>query len=425
MDFVPVSPEEVTSSWVEKLFKGLVAPLPVNVRVMRVKFHRATKPGDNFGSYIVRFVVLLVKNGRAQEWSIIGKFLPKAKELRDMLSEGGVFLKEAQAYIDWAGAMFRLPTKSGNVLAPPLPRIFYGACSSRGSSILLEDLTTAGFKMLDKFAGLPEQEMFLCLTALAKLHALSFALKNASDIPTAKRFPNLIRLDLDDSTEAKTRTNDMIKCIGELLSATPGKEQQFKKFRAYFAKYEPAERIAELADAGSEPMKMILHGDCWTNNIMFRYAKNSMGDEEPVEVKFVDLQATRYSHPAVDLAYFLFTSVPEKLRHDRTNELLLCYYNKFFEYLEELMVTEIAKDKYPFEDFRKDFALFAELAFLNSCIVLPFIFGGKEDVPDIEKDFAIDSVVTLRRRQMQSCSGTPLASWILDLIQSVVDLDIL
>jgi hypothetical protein len=73
------------------------------------------------------------------------------------------------------------------------------------------------------------------------------------------------------------------------------------------------------------------------------------GEEEAMEVKFVDLQAPRYSHPAVDVGYFLFTSVPGIIRRNRTKDLLTYYYDRLFEYLDDLMVSDVTPATYPFQ----------------------------------------------------------------------------
>ncbi|KAJ9594620.1 hypothetical protein L9F63_027396, partial [Diploptera punctata] len=68
---------------------------------------------------------------------------------------------------------------------------------------------------------------------------------------------------------------------------------------------------------------VLIHGDLWLNNIMFRYS-----DENDVqEVRFVDFQLSYVTSPAIDLLYFLHSSAsPEVLANDR--EILIDeYYN--------------------------------------------------------------------------------------------------
>jgi hypothetical protein len=224
-----------------------------------------------------RFNIFLVRDGRGQQWKMIGKFLPKSKEMREMLTAGGIFQREAEAYIDWAGSMLRLPTKNGAQLQPPLPRIFCGANGSRGAVIMLEDLHLSGFRMVDKLAGLNDKETHLCLDALAKLHALSYAVQATSGASPEDRFPNLVHLNADESEESLARTNGLIGCMADLLEVTDGEQDSFKSFSDYSRRHNLALRMKMLSDPGCIPLKMILHGDCWTNNIMFRFDKSLDG----------------------------------------------------------------------------------------------------------------------------------------------------
>lgn len=47
------------------------------------------------------------------------------------------------------------------------------------------------------------------------------------------------------------------------------------------------------------------HGDCWMNNLLFKM--NSSGDLE--DMVFVDFQNPKYGSPAMDLLYFIISSV--------------------------------------------------------------------------------------------------------------------
>ena len=44
----------------------------------------------------------------------------------------------------------------------------------------------------------------------------------------------------------------------------------------------------------------VLHGDNWSNNVMFRYQDNEDGSHVPAEMVMVDWQCARFGHPSID-----------------------------------------------------------------------------------------------------------------------------
>jgi aminoglycoside phosphotransferase (APT) family kinase protein len=68
------------------------------------------------------------------------------------------------------------------------------------------------------------------------------------------------------------------------------------------------DRIIQLTQRDDTALNVLIHGDLWVNNMLFRYT------EGPVEIRFVDFQLLHFSSPAIDLQYFFSTSPCEDVR---------------------------------------------------------------------------------------------------------------
>lgn len=81
------------------------------------------------------------------------------------------------------------------------------------------------------------------------------------------------------------------------------------------------ETMSERVLNNPDDWSVVGSGDLWINNLMFRYD----GCEQVESVKFIDLQAVRYTSPVIDILHFLYTSTDKQLRHDSLDQLLSDY----------------------------------------------------------------------------------------------------
>lgn len=82
--------------------------------------------------------------------------------------------------------------------------------------------------------------------------------------------------------------------------------------------------------------RVVNHGDTWTNNLLFKYDDSG----RPVHVTLIDFQVCRYTSPAMDIQYFLFTSVRDDVIDSRVSDLLDAYLGALNKQLEELGSTQ-------------------------------------------------------------------------------------
>ncbi|KAF4533013.1 hypothetical protein B566_EDAN000704 [Ephemera danica] len=212
-----------------------------------------------------------------------------------------------------------------------VPRCFATHCNGKNEdALVLQDLNAQGFKLASREIGLDLLHCQLVLRELARFHASSFALK-ARD---PKKFEQLARLAQEALYSENERANwspvttytfqDCIRMIGEAMDQKYG-DVVSKTLKDGFDLFVDMIR-------GDGPFAVINHGDCWTNNLLFRYSDRG----QPEEMRLLDFQFVRYSSFALDFTFFLCTSVrPDVLRSEYEN-LFHVYYTALSTRLKDL-----------------------------------------------------------------------------------------
>jgi aminoglycoside phosphotransferase (APT) family kinase protein len=86
----------------------------------------------------------------------------------------------------------------------------------------------------------------------------------------------------------------------------------------------------------AEPMKcgftVLAHADCWMNNMMFKF--NDANEVE--DVALIDFQTCSWASPAMDLHYFITSSVHDDVKVECYDEFMKHYYDELTDSLRKL-----------------------------------------------------------------------------------------
>lgn len=190
-------------------------------------------------------------------------------------------------------------------------------------SIFLEDLNVREFKIIDRYTEeVSAEHVYLIMKALGKYHAISYALKDQQ--------PEKFEEFASNCTELIFRPEDDIyrgifnQPKDTLYAALSGKEHVhlLAKVKTFFEK-EPYDIGIDTLKEARGSGAVILHGDTWQNNAMFRYDNNG----KPIEVSLIDWQVARLSSPIIEIAYFMFLSTTKELRDEHYDNFLKVYYD--------------------------------------------------------------------------------------------------
>ncbi|XP_063231565.1 uncharacterized protein LOC134536003 isoform X3 [Bacillus rossius redtenbacheri] len=261
-----------------KFLQELLAESDPGLVVTSFQVAAGASRGDNYTATLYRLRVLGELPGRRQPWrrSLIYKCLPADPARREAFKSDALFRNEVVFYTRALPALLAFQGQRDVFRA--VPRCYL----AQSDVIVLEDLVARGFTMADRKAGLDH-----------------------------------VHCKVEQTLPPGGTRSECLSRLRRLVS-----DGQF--FSRMVAMVQPR-----------EPYAVLSHGDCWTNNILFKYS--DAGDI--LEVCLVDFQISRYASPALDLAYLLYCCTSLATRRAHMPALLAHYHGTVVQALSDLGAT--------------------------------------------------------------------------------------
>ncbi|XP_049885671.1 uncharacterized protein LOC126380345 [Pectinophora gossypiella] len=295
-----------------------------------------SKRGDNYTSMVYRITLKGIRkhvepDGSSEkdepwEGSVIYKCLPESILRREAFKSDELFCNEVAFYNKIWPALFNFQAQWESVKTPfkAIPKCYL----AQNDLVILKDLKQLGFTMPDRKQGLSIEQCYFVLKQLSQFHALSLAMK--CDNPEG--FYELLNIQ-DGISEVffvaenqeyyrsyyREAGRNAIAMVEKELEGCEDKELYVGKLRNFCEEESFFQTMVELVTP-KEPLAVITHGDCWTNNLLFRYV-----DGEIAEMFIVDFQLVRYASPALDLVYLIYLCLDRQQRTDHLTSLLEYY----------------------------------------------------------------------------------------------------
>ncbi|XP_073819742.1 uncharacterized protein [Musca autumnalis] len=312
--------KELFSEFLEKDFPNFTKITKFNVK-------RAVAAGENFMTTLLRVhLEVEMPDASSKSTSYMVKIKPKSEQIQNMIEEWQIFKKEQLTYSKYIPKFEEFYSEAGKTVefAPKLMQLQ----SDRHNSYLLimEDLRLRDFKNATRQLGLDMEHTKAVLKKLAQFHAAS-----ARYVESVEEFPTMY---------------DQCMVTGEDVFAEH-RLNSGKIFRANLHLYGDVEYLKEklkkCVETQSDPYQMksernpsefnvLNHGDLWVNNIMFQYNE----DGSVKETYFIDFQLGRYSSPAQDLQYFLYSSTNIEIKLKHFDYFIAYYHGQLIEHLKLL-----------------------------------------------------------------------------------------
>lgn len=246
-------------------------------------------------------------------------------------------------------------------------------------AIAMENLTAKGFYMWDKANDIDFDHSALVFKELGKLHAISFAIRD-QEPEKFKEFMQRTSVFHEELTKSiggqlfqKSHFNRAIR------SLDPSETTLIERMESLKLTYRNL--LAEVkSNTNCEPFGVLVHGDCWINNLLYRCANES---KTPSNVCLIDWQLSQFGSPAIDVACFLFCSLSPELRNDHFDDFITIYYSNFQTTLNKL--GSDASKLFTFENLQDQLRQFSKYVMFLAPIMIGIMTTDMNNVPDVDE----------------------------------------
>ncbi|XP_058825483.1 uncharacterized protein LOC131685640 [Topomyia yanbarensis] len=296
---------------------------------------------------------------------------------REQFNSMKLFEREVTLYCDVLPAMFKFQREKGiseeeGFFNVPKCYATHLNLTSEESLILMENLRIKNFGTCNKLQPIDYDHARLLMIHLGRFHGLSLAMKDQQpDLFEKFKLPDVLL----PSIQANPMLVEMfISSLDNAISLLDAEDQEaISKMEALKTNYM---EIAEscLSGKNAEPYAVLNHGDCWVNNIMYRYK-----DGQPHELMLIDWQLARYVSPALDILYFLLCCTDEAFREKYHDEMLQIYHSSMVNLLDRL--GSDGTELFPFSALQDQLKRFGQFVIIMGAFDIPILCTDPAEMP--------------------------------------------
>ncbi|XP_047343336.1 uncharacterized protein LOC124946565 [Vespa velutina] len=219
-----------------------------------------------------------------------------------------------------------------------------------GATLILEDITTKGYKIHPKRIDIPLDDIFSVMKEIARFHAKGYVMKEKHP----EKFFELIKTFKECRYDSNgNNPHDHFVYLLNHVACRPINYLRRNNYNSNIC-----DKLEEyLKDAYRniilriiepiEPLAIICHGDLTINNMLFKR------DEKGTRVMLIDFALIRYGSPTIDLSTFLCLSCWSQVKCENLPMVLRIYYDELMRCLKENGLKDL--EKFSFEAFWNDY----------------------------------------------------------------------
>lgn len=235
------------------------------------------KHGDGFTSVLICVTVTgtrqindVVKTN--QKLALLCKIMPDNLARRELFCTDLYFEREAYMYntvFPYFVQFQRDKGLSDDEGFFAFPKCYYAVSDVAADqfAIIMEDLRDVGYEMLNKLKPIPVENVELLMRELAKLHAVSFAVRdqNAEFLEPMRKFKDVFLKII--SKNMKIMDDVYQRCFERCIKLVESDEHK-EKLETFKNGWKQIFNDC-LGPNVAEPFSVLGHSDCWTNNMLF------------------------------------------------------------------------------------------------------------------------------------------------------------
>ncbi|CAK9824807.1 hypothetical protein ANTRET_LOCUS2914 [Anthophora retusa] len=410
--------------------RELITKDEANVEITSLEEEPGSGRGDNYTSMLYRVRAKGRKQVTNSKWinyecAIIYKVLPQSRERREAFKSELLFQNEVAFYTHVWPALDKLQTNGRKVFSG-VAKIY----AARIDLIAMEDLQERGFKMADRRKGLQLDHLKRALKALAGFHALSLTLRETRPEEFARLTdPNggqgiqeaLFRIENEDWYRQyyHVAANNAIRMVSDSLPEhmEHKRDEIMGKLRAFLNDDIFFRTMSELASMQG-PLTVFCHGDCWTNNILFK--DNLVRPNEEV-VYLVDFQLSRVGSLALDLVNLLYCCATGEIRRAYMTQLLRHYHFHLMSSLHTLNPKQPPKDpSVMWELLNEEMRRCGRFGVGLALDILPISTCESEEAPDLYETTKSETTKEKQSTRAPPRGGAECARLMTDLVLELI-----
>ncbi|XP_018566832.1 uncharacterized protein LOC108907577 [Anoplophora glabripennis] len=310
------------------------------------------KKGEGYLGQI--FFISLRDKTNGKQLNIVVKQAFTEQAIRDFGPIREVFLNEIYFYTKvWSKLLKFQETIPKEYRFSNLAKCLATTSEDNSVKLVLENLKYQGFVMHDKKKVVEKEKFEFIFKLYGRFHGMSFSYKalypeEFSEL--VKGFYGIFELFFGKEESGDFHKYTHGRCLEHLQ---PGVEDAvIEKYEHYV---DDGQRIF-MDSLANGKYSTIIHGDCWSNNMMFKY--DDAG--KLIDVRFLDFQLVRLGSPVCDLSYCLYSGGKKEI-FDNLDHLLQIYHDSFSESIRAYGCDP--DELYPLEALKDDWKVHCQLGF--------------------------------------------------------------
>jgi thiamine kinase-like enzyme len=283
------SPAWLTADYVESILRKYYDD--IKLKVIDFEVGPCCGKGENFIAVMFRVKATFLSGNEQHTQSLVLKTLPVDEVVSKAMGTENYDVQSKEIeFFEKVAPEFTKVLDSLDADFEVFPKAF--AVDHERDVIILDDLNVKKFVMKDRLVGLDNDHMQLVVRKLAAFHASSLVVHEKN--PDAfKSFDCGIFGRKVDVFQYHFR--DQLKAFTDEVASWGGYEYYATKLEKMADSF--IERANQSTDYDEGDFNVLLHGDLWLNNIMFKYD----GDGNLQDAILIDFQLMFHGSPAIDL----------------------------------------------------------------------------------------------------------------------------
>lgn len=340
---------------------------------------------DGFQSLILKFVISGMRNNNEEKLALICKVPSSNVTRRREFHSDIAFDHELYSYetvfpyfekfqnergVHGSDGFFAFPKCFGTIRDKKL---------LGDHAIFMENLKEQSYLMWDKTNEIDFEHSAIVLKELGKLHAVSFAIRD-QEPEKFKEFmqrTSNFHKEVDKSPAAQQMQKSHFDRA--IRSLDPSETILIERMEGLKATYN--DLLNEVkSNTNCEPFGVLIHGDCWINNLLFRYDESPSA---PSKVCLIDWQLSEFGSPALDVACYLFCSLGPKLRNEHFDDFIDIYYDSLESTLNKL--GSDARKLFTYDNLQDQLRKFSKYTMYLAPIMIGIMTTDTNNVPDVNE----------------------------------------